>query len=394
MEAVRAQQAAEKLAAELAAQRIKAAQAAHAAGPQVTQPALPPAWSNPPPNGRSNSSLGISASSAAIRVPTPQTVNKSASPLHRSKPPRNGHSSLPPAANPPRTAASAPAVQTVRKTVPTQARFAREPHTRLPVPGVAARFDSRPPTPPKPAVATVRRPVVKRVGEARAATVATRPAVPAVRRAPVRTRPAWQARMRATIVRVAKNAAGAAARSANKAAKEVAKATARTATTAARQVARTTVRTAKKAVQAARARREAKRTPAKAIPVLTRPVVVSSQPRTANPFPRRPAPVVAARRRPPAPGPAPAPPATRPAVKPMAPRAMPVRSEVRQGTRPSPAFREAQAAKIEKAVEAARARRRRRQDRVRAMLGQPCSGCRTLSVRLASAESCSRHPGA
>lgn len=327
VEAVRAQQAAEKLAAELAVQRIKAAQAAHAAGPHTALPVWPPPParpSNPPPNGR--------------RRPSP-------------------------AVRPQRVATTLPPTQVARKPAPRQTRFTREPHTRLPPRGVAVTVGSNPLAMPKPTGATVPTPALRPRRAAppdramRLGAPATRPTSPAVRKKPAHTRPTWQAVVAATVSRAAKTAAQAAARGAGKAAKGAAKVTARTATKAAKHVARTTARAAQKAMQAARQRREMKRarTRARAIPVLTNPVVPPSLPLPAQASSGRLRPVVAARRQPAAASAMPSPTATRPAVKPATPQATPKRSDaIRQRTQPSAAFRQAQAAKIEQAVAAAR----------------------------------------
>lgn len=328
VEAVRTQQAAEKLAAELAVQRIKAAQAVHAAGPHTASPVWPPPParpSTPSPNGRPRPSPEVKAQRATITLPFQQTTG--------------------------------------RKLAPRQARLSREPHTRFSPPGAAVASGSRPLTLPKPTVSKVRvpvlqpRPAVPSNGATRPGAVARRPDSPATQKKPVRTRATWQAAVAATVSRAAKTVVQAAARGAHKAAKGAAKATARTATKAAKRVARTTARAAQKAMQAARERREAKRarTRARAIPVLTNPVAPPSPPVPAQAFPQRPAPTVAARRRPAAPGAVQSPKPTRPAVKPATPQATPKRSdEIRQRTQPSEAFRRTQAAKIEQAVVAAR----------------------------------------
>lgn len=326
VEAVRTRQAAEKLAAELAVQRIKAAQAVHAAGPHVPLSAWPPPThqSNPPPNGRPRPLPGAGTQRVATTLPPPQTV---------------------------------------REPAPRQARFPREPHTRLPPPGVAVTVGSRPLAVPKPPVATVpapalqSRPAAPLGGATRPGALAARPAGPTVRKRPARTRPTWQAVVAATVSRAAKTAAKAAARGAHKAAKGAAKATARTATKAAKHVVRTTARAAQKAMQAARERREAKRTRTRArvIPVLTNPVIPPSRPVPAQTSARRPTSVGSARKRPAAPGAVQSPTTNRPAVKPATPQATPRRSdEIRQRTQPSEVFRRVQAAKIEQAVVAAR----------------------------------------
>jgi hypothetical protein len=71
---VRAQQAAEKLAAELAVQRIKAAQAVHAAGPRVPLPSIrsaakrplqPVAWSEHTTRGNNSADPAASQETGA-----------------------------------------------------------------------------------------------------------------------------------------------------------------------------------------------------------------------------------------------------------------------------------------------------------------------------------------
>ncbi len=316
LEAVRARQAAEKLAADVAVQRIKAAQAAHAAGPHADLRVWPPPTrpSSRPPNARPRPSPGLSTQRVAATLPPPQTV---------------------------------------RKPAPRQARFSREPHTRMSFPGTAVTVGSRPLSLPKPPVASVSAPGPEprlnapRNGAIRPDAPATRPASPAARKKPAHTRPTWQAVVAATVSRAAKTAGKAAARGAQRAAKGAAKATARTAAKAAKHVARTTARAAQKAMQAARERRQAKRVHirARAIPVLTDPVSPPSPP----------APVVAARRRPATPGALQSPTPTGPAIKPVTPQATVRRSDdPRQRTQPSAAFRRAQATRIEQTVAAAR----------------------------------------
>ena len=152
--------------------------------------------------------------------------------------------------------------------------------------------------------------------------------------------------------RAAKEAAEAAARGARKAAKRVATATARTATQAAKHVARTTAYTARKAIEAARERGDTKRQRTRVIPVLTdavdapaRPIAKKlSAPRA--PAARRGARVQAVL----------SPSATRPPPIPSnSQAAVASTNEVKQQAQPSEAFRQTQAMKIERAVEAVRA---------------------------------------